>query len=76
MMNWKKTFGEKMQKNITNNLVIAKCKIHRQILGELVFFYSIKGDDCNNQHSLLINCSCSHILFSESDLPLNCFHKP
>ena len=35
MMNWKKAVGEKMQKNIPNNLV--KCKIHRQILGELVF---------------------------------------
>ena len=33
--------------------------------GNWFFLNSIKGDNSNNYNSLLINCSCSHILFGE-----------
>ena len=47
-MNWKKAFGEKMQKNITNNLV-NKMQNSPSNFGEIVgFFNSIKGDNSNN----------------------------
>ena len=65
MMTWIKAFGEKMQKNIINNL-----KIHSQIMGELVFFFKFNTGRLNLLN-LLFNCSCSHDLFSESYLPLN-----
>ena len=41
MMHWKKDFGEK-NAEISSEI---KCKTHRQILGELFFFNSIKGDN-------------------------------
>ena len=38
MMNWKKAFGDKMQKNITNNLVNFNAKVTVNYEENLVFF--------------------------------------
>ena len=51
MMTWKKAFGEKMQKNITNNLV-NKMQNSTSNFGKTdVFLNSIKG-------TLIINIHC------------------
>ena len=46
MTKWKKAFGEKMQKNIINNLLKKNAKFTFKFWGNWGFF-SIKGDNSN-----------------------------